>query len=524
MCGLWAYILTNESVSLGEHWQTDHAFKAARRGPDQVCEVRNEQKSFIMVFHRLAIHDLTVNGKQPFHFRFEDGSVLYLMCNGEIYNYRRLIKDCALDKRLIGKSDCEVICHLLKACEWNVQDVCEKLEGEYAFVAHVTTPNGNTRILAGRDKYGVRPLYYAITPDGMLFCSMLAGCNGALEKQQPPEHFPPGHTLDTARPTKLLPFHLSLPIPSFHTTTELGKAYTYITNALIEAVRVRLDSERPIGFLLSGGLDSSLIVAIATKILGYKKPHTFSIAFDYDAPDIMYAQIVANHLDTSHSTIIMSPDEAIKTLPAVISAIETYDTTTVRASVPQYLLAKHISSNTDIRVIMNGDGSDEISMGYLYNYYAPNDEEAMADTYNLLNMIHCFDGLRVDRTLGAHGLEARVPFLDPRYVQSYLSLPVAWRRPSSIRMEKQLLRDAFDILYPDLLPNDVLYRGKEAFSDGVNKKITSSWFHTLDNEQDYYRTMFDKEFPNASHILPYYWMPKWTSATDPSARTLSVYK
>ena len=169
-------------------------------------------------------------------------------------------------------------------------------------------------------------------------------------------------------------------------------------------------------------------------------------------------------------------------------------------------------------------------MGYIYNYYAPGKKEAHEDSLNLLKEIHCFDGLRVDRTLGAHGLEARLPFLDIDYVQRYLSMPIELRQPTSQQMEKQLLRDAFYTLYPDILPKEILYRKKEAFSDGVSN-TKKSWFTMIQEraawenktEKDWYKEIFNNNFPNQEHICPHYWMPKWTNATDPSARTLPNY-
>lgn len=532
MCGLWAYFLIHENACTFSAEDFDanlaSAMKCSSRGPDQTVEVRDENKRFHMVFHRLAIHDLTPLGSQPFDVVFEDGSRIRLMCNGEIYNYLQLVIEYDLNTKLLGKSDCEVICHLLHEHDWNVNEVCTQLVGEYAFVAHITDSKGIERIIVARDTYGVRPLYYCRTSYGHVFSSTLEACSmyGRKCEQFPPSSFCVMQGGIESFGKYDVTSMLSIPFFGDHSSKLF--AYRYITDTLINAVKRRIYSERPIGFFLSGGLDSSLVVGIAVRILGLhpKSIYTYSIGFDAESPDIKYANIVADYLGTHHTNVILSPNSAKECVNKVIKHLGTYDTTTVRASVPQFLLAKYVSENTDIKVILNGDGSDEVSMGYLYTHYAPSDEEAIIDTYKLLNNIHFFDGLRVDRTLGAHGLEARLPFLDPHYVKAYTSLPVAWRRPGNGQMEKQFLRDAFGKLYPGVLPDSVLYRRKEAFSDGVTSTKQQPWFRNLNtdvSESMYYRQVFDKWFPGQASIMPYYWMPKWTAANDPSARCLQVY-
>jgi asparagine synthase (glutamine-hydrolysing) len=357
-------------------------------------------------------------------------------------------------------------------------------------------------------------------------------------------HFPPGHYFhaeinELNITSRYFSYLLKDAFPYFKTlecntstVKDITVYYKKITDRFIAAVQTRLDSEREVGFLLSGGLDSSLIVAVATKLCTINGPpvKTFSIGFDSAAPDLKFALKVATHLGTDHTPVIVDNTLAIEAIPRVIKALETYDITTVRASTPQYLLAKYIRDNTDIKVILNGDGSDEVSMGYIYNYFAPDATTAHADSLRLLKEIHCYDGLRVDRTLGAHGLEARVPFLDIDYVEAYLNTPVELRIPNANRIEKQLLRDAFYTLYPEILPKEIFYRKKEAFSDGVSTTV-KSWFSILKERAEkegktealWYKDIFDKEFPGQEHICPHYWMPQWTNAKDPSARTLTNY-
>lgn len=532
MCGLWAYVLRAgrlfDSSDYVRHDPWKHA--NANRGPDRIVEVQGADYHFC--FHRLAIHDLSPDGDQPFYMEWENGTILHLMCNGEIYNYDHLIQKHKLEKKLQSKSDCEVICNLLEKYQGDVQQVAKELDGEFAFIARMEDPSGIVTCVAARDMFGVRPLYYGSTSKGVVFSSLLNGIVG-MQDDIRAEHFPPGHTFTeiisgTEPPTIQAYTRLDVPMVD----RPLFDIYKNITEAFISAVRKRLPSDRDIGFLLSGGLDSSLVVAVATKLLKVKNPKTFTIAFDDNATDLLYARKVADHVQADHTNVFISPTQALDTIPDVVKALETYDITTIRASTPQYLLAQHIYQNTNIRVILNGDGSDEVACGYLYHKACPSDEEASTDTYRLLREIHMFDGLRVDRTLGAHGLEARLPFLDPEFVKAYLSVPVKYRRAGvKGRMEKQLLRDAFASIYPGLLPDEVMYRKKEAFSDGVSSQ-KKSWYELIHgfvaskrtSEKAWYASMFDEYLPNQRHIIPYYWMPRWIpDATDPSARTLKVY-
>lgn len=546
MCGLWAYFLRHgglfDTTDYVRHDPWKHA--SANRGPDRMTEVQGAD--YHLVFHRLAIHDLTEGGDQPFVFEWADGTVIHLMCNGEIYNYKELVEKYRLARKLRSKSDCEVIAHLFQKFQGDEKKVVKALQGEYAFVMRVEHPDGDVRLIAARDMFGVRPLYYAETERGILFSSMLAGLVGIGDAEALAKHFPPGYLYsEVLSETKKCPMWHDLRIPLLdlprpHDDTQsnnLLDIYRRITNSLIHAVKVRLTSERSIGFLLSGGLDSSLVVAIAVKLLGVKAPHTFCIGFDRNATDLQCARKVATFLGTVHHEILVDPKEAVQEVRDVIKAIETYDITTIRASTPQYILARHIAEKTNIRVIMNGDGSDEVACGYMYNHFAPSPEAAHHDAVRLLNEIHCFDGLRVDRTLGAHGLEARLPFLDPAYVGEYLSVAPHLRVPQQgQRLEKQLLRDAFATIFPGLLPDDILYRRKEAFSDGVTPqgKGPTPWIqelhqaaihHDVPSEAAWYKSIFDTHFPHHGHVLPHMWMPpkEWVSdATDPSARTLRM--
>lgn len=537
MCGLWAYFLRHghlfDATDYVRHEPWKHA--AANRGPDRCVEVQGSD--YHLCFHRLAIHDLTPEGDQPFYYEWADGTVVHLMCNGEIYNYEELVAAHNLAPKLQGKSDCEIIGHLLETHD--LDKVASMLRGEFAFVLRMELPDGKVRIMASRDRFGVRPLYYGIGEKGIVFSSMLAGIVG-LNPDMKGAHFPPGATYiedglyncwsEICMP-RLDSLYLDAPCEAYR----VKEMYTRVTDALIDAVRVRLSSEREVAFLLSGGLDSSLVVAIATKILGVKSPRTFTIAFDKNGTDLAFARMVSDHLGTRHTELVIEPTDAVTMVPEVVRALETYDITTIRASTPQYILAKYIAESTDIRVILNGDGSDEVTCGYIYNYLAPSPEEAHADAVRLLREIHCFDGLRVDRTLAGHGLEARLPFLDPAFVEAYISLPPLVRAPckDTKHMEKQFLRDAFATLYPNLLPSEVMYRQKEAFSDGVSS-LEKSWYKHVQKEAKklrkkdegtWYKEVFNTYFPGHEDVLPHYWLPRWvqTEHVDPSARTLTIY-
>lgn len=518
MCGIWAYIKkTQSNIAIP---RLHDVVKV--RGPDSKHMICSD--NFQLVFHRLAIHDLSEAGEQPFIVDLGNGRQFAYMCNGEIYNYDLIMTGLLYETIPDSKSDCEVIGHLFKLFFEDFERVVKMLDGEFAIVGIVTKNGEIERTVAARDPYGVRPLYWASTKQIVVYSSLLAGIPSGTKAY----HFPPGYYGDN----NVMKRFFVPPIRSLPTNQEM------IVNAVVRSISKRMSSDRPMGFLLSGGLDSSLVVAVASRILKIPNIQTFSIGM-VGGTDLKYAQMVADFLGTNHTEVHFTPLEGIMTLSDVIKATETYDITTIRASTGQYLLARHISSRTDIKVILNGDGADEAQMGYLYNYFHPSHEAAHADSLKLLDEIHCFDGLRVDRCLGFHGLEARVPFLDPEFVSACLAIPVELRVPTSDRMEKHFIRQSFEMLHPTILPREVLWRKKEAFSDGVSM-IEESWSEIIQRsvnsqrilqkehiqpqtpEAAYYREIFDKYFPGQHHIVPHYWLPKWTDATDPSARTLKL--
>ena len=337
-----------------------------------------------------------------------------------------------------------------------------------------------------------------------------------------------------------------------------------VAYCLRKAVNKRcLTTERPIACLLSGGLDSSLISALVSdyyRINNVDKPlETYSIGLQ-DSEDLKYARIVADWIGSNHTEIIVTEKEMFEAIPEVIKAIESYDTTTVRASIGNYLLGKYIAANSEAKVIFNGDGSDELLGGYLYMGKCPDDIEFDKETRRLLKDIHLFDVLRSDKSISSNGLEPRTPFLDRNFVNFVLSIPSFYRNHKNFNVcEKNILRQGFkyddscdcsgflsfkDNRGQQLLPDEILYRKKEAFSDGVSShgrslyvilqefitfhlnidEATDKYAPCIETEKYYYKKLFDSFYPNCSNILPYFWMPKYTDAKDPSARTLTFYK
>ncbi len=330
----------------------------------------------------------------------------------------------------------------------------------------------------------------------------------------------------------------------------LHSYYSTIYNTLSEAVKKRvITMERNLACLLSGGLDSSLITALVSKYVPKGQLQTYSIGM-IGGSDLSYARMVSQHINSKHTEIVLTENEFFEAIQEVIYNIESYDTTTVRASVGNYLVAKYISQNSDAKVIFNGDGSDELTGGYMYFHNCPSDIEFDHECKRLLTNLQYYDVLRSDRCISCHGLEARTPFLDRTFVHEYLSIPISVRNHNNEQdMEKHLLRKAVETMDPELLPPPVLWRTKEAFSDGVSSQ-EKSWYEIIQSkldtvyseeeflqksnqykfnppttkEQLYYREIFESHYKNRSSVIPAFWMPRYSIATDSSARKLDIYK
>lgn len=506
------------------------ASKIQYRGPDNTVELF--KNNLCMIFHRLAIVDTTDSGNQPMKHPDDDGIIL--VCNGEIYNHKQLIKDNNFKTNT--KSDCEVILHLYK--KYGIEKTVKKLDGVFAFTLY----DSNIKTLfASRDPYGVRPLFVGVNKFGVYHFASEA--KALVDLCIDISQFQPGTFWSSNQKSKFIRYYTNnFKLKLLDKSNILDSIRTLLTSA----VRKRLMSDREIGCLLSGGLDSSLISALAVELSG-QKLNTFSIGMD-GSPDLFYANKVAQHINSNHHSIKLSTREFLNAIPEVIEKIESYDTTTVRASVGNYLVSKYIRENTDCKVIFNGDGSDEVCMGYVYNRNAPSESSFFHENIRLLKEIYLFDVLRSDRSISSNGLEARTPFLDLDFVKMYLSID------SKLKMfgrnglpEKYLLRKAFD--ETGLLPNSVLWRSKCAFSDGVSS-LKNSWHEVLRSfinskvsdydfnrqrdtiehckpilkESLYYRNIFEDIFGKQNEeLIPHFWMPKWTDAIDPSARVLDEY-
>jgi len=529
MCGISGYILEGYDYS-----KNDKILENIKhRGPDSNNNIKFKYQNFniSLSFFRLAIIDIQ-NGIQPFIYEKENRKV-YLLCNGEIYNYKKIIEEYEFDT----KSDCHVILDLY--LKFGIMETLKVLDGEFAFVL-LDLCDDDFTIYFCRDRFGIRPLFYNLDENGFCFASELKGLVSKKGKQVEPRKI---HKLNMISKNIVSIDYYNIERKYYDFDINLNM-HNLIKGSLITSVKDRLNSERPIGCLLSGGLDSSLISGIASKLLKEekKKLHTFSIGMDKDSPDIEYARKVAKFIDSIHHEVIIPVEEWIKSLPNVIKQIETYDITTIRATTGQYLLAKWISENTDIKVLLNGDGSDEICAGYIYFYNAPDAVSSHNENIRLLNEIHKYDVLRVDRGISAFGLEARVPFLAHYFVDLYLSIDKTFRNPiKNVRMEKDLLRKSF--INENIIPEEVLLRKKEAFSDGVSSH-KKSWFEYIQDYVDtqvsneefekyknifpskeayWYKKIFDEEYAN-SGIKFEYWMPKWCSIkNEPSARVLKEY-
>ena len=495
MCGIWC-CLGPDSESF-----PDCIERLRNRGPEYYTF--RSYYGVSLGFTRLAINGLGDGGEQPFFS--EDGSKL--VCNGEIYNHAELRRK--YDLAPSGDGDCAILLDLIKKVGFS--NACREIDGVFAMI-YVSTEH----VYVARDPFGVRPLFHARYEGSHIWSSEVKGFPVGATNIRP---FPPG-TFSVYHRTNGA-FHDA---KRFHTTSiapldsfrNPRMSHFCLREALMRAVQKRvLNTERPVAALLSGGLDSSLVAAIAASELRPRgiKLRTFSIGM-VGSPDLKYARKVADYIGSSHTTITVGPEDFREVVPQVIRDIESYDVTTVRASVGNWLLGKYIKEHTDCKVVLNGDGSDEIGGGYLYMRKAPTDAHFDAETLRLLAEIHMFDVLRSDRCMAAHGLEARTPFLDKQVVQTWLSIP-ADLRASHSRIEKAVLREAFEMC--ELLPPDVLWRRKEAFSDGViTDGATKKWYARPD-EADYYKSIFNAEYSNATKVIPHMWMPKWVETTDPSA-------
>ncbi len=492
MCGIYAKV--------GDV-KEENANNISSRGPDEYKMITRGNVKFI--FYRLAIVGVS-DGMQP----FTDSDKLF-MCNGEIYNYRSF-------GRSHTGSDCECVFNLLKVR--NPVHVARELDGEFAFIYY------DRDVTFARDTIGIKPLFYSLD-NGLEICSLVKGMSSANI-----QHVLPGYIytyngrLTMTRYKEIIWRAVGSPV----------------LNSFYSAVRKRVfQSERPVGFFLSGGLDSSLVLSIAM-FMGVR-PDVFTITFDDNSSDAKASKFMIDWLRKKYGEnslkwhyIVARIVDGLEALSDVVYALETYDTTTIRASTPMYLLSKYISENTNIKVLLSGEGSDELFGGYLYFKYAQNSMEFGSEIVKLLNQLYLYDVLRSDRVTAHFGLELRPPFLDLDFMNDVLK----YEYLGPYENTKQVLRNAF----PDMLPDEILNGKKEAFSDAVGL----SWQDSIEkyaadhlepceysphiipknNTAKYFQQLFYRHFGSRWSLLPRLWVPNqiWVDTNDePSARVLSVY-
>ncbi|MAZ49253.1 MAG: asparagine synthetase B [Halobacteriovoraceae bacterium] len=518
MCG---FVFVNEKIQ--ESVFEESLKSIFHRGPDDVREVSLENAR--LGFSRLAIMDLSHAGDQPFEHNGK-----YYLCNGEIYNYPKLREELEFNYK--SESDCEVLIPLFE--EEGIPDLLKRIDGEFAFVIYDSTSNS---VFAARDPIGIRPLFYGATAEGKI---ALASEVKALQSFcRDIKAFPPGHYLYDG---KILPY-IDVTEVKEYSSHGLELAALNINKLLTDAVVKRLNSDAPIGFLLSGGLDSSLVCAIAQRHSD-KPIKTFSIGMTGDAIDLKYAKEVADYIGSDHTEVIISKDEVLSSIREVIYHLETFDITTIRASLGMYLVCKYIHEKTDIKVLMTGEVSDEI-FGYKYTDFAPSPEAFQTEAQKRVRELYMYDVLRADRCIAANSLEARVPFSDTEFVQYVMALNPELKMNFSGH-GKFLLRKAFE---GDYLPESILYREKAAFSDAVGhsmvdyikeyaaqihpasevKEISLRYSHArpFTSESLLFRLIFEEFYPGKSYLVDDFWMPnkEWENCDvlDPSARVLPNY-
>lgn len=561
MCGIIFAFLRNDTIGFEQSaTQIDNIFRHAEvmnaRGPDRTSFIYREKHNILTIwygFHRLAIQGKCDNTQPPF---IQNDRALVL-CNGEVYpsgHYHDKYKP----HEITGQSD----------CEWILQEYTNDLIGtiellENSEFATIIFDKLDETVTILRDPFGIRPLYQSPIAGGMIFASELKYYsteylnNNSIRQYSTNKYtkYTPSNDLESIGYEKIekylwkYVYNMSSFSLEYYGTDNSGffsrrtDPNTHVKNlyeALNAAVLDRImycDAE--IGFLLSGGMDSSIICALAQR--ASKEPiRTFAIGMDPNATDIIAAAEVATFIGSRHETVIFTPEQFLAALPEVIRVSETWDTTTIRAGTGMYLIAKYIRENTNIRVLLTGEGSDELFGSYRYFLNAPCAEEHKNETFELLTQLHYYDVLRCDRTISNNGLEARVPFLDTRVVKYVAEnfTPEDYL-PKNGMLKPQLRAVAKEY---NLLPESIYNRPKEAFSDGVSQPGTRSWHEILQeyykdyipktdyypgnqvtNESKAFFDMFIEYYPRQGYTIFRQWLPKWCGdQKDPSARALDV--
>lgn len=500
------------------------------RGPDDSRVI--EVDGGFMGFGRLAIMGLDPSGMQPFG---REGD--WVVCNGEIFGFQKIREDLSEKYAFASESDCEVLLPL-----WHEfgPDMFGMLDAEFALVIYDSEAD---EFIAARDPIGIRPLYYAQDAEGkMVFASEPKNLMGLVEQGVVKEvlPFPPGCYWRGGKFVRYRdPGAVEAPLH-----TDEDEVVANIRQKLVEGVRKRLVADAKVGFLLSGGLDSSLVCAIAAR-QSDKPIRTFAIGMDIDAIDLKYAREVADFIGSDHTEVIISRQDVLDALDDVIHLLGTYDITTIRASIGMYLVCKAIHETTDVRVLLTGEISDEL-FGYKYTDFAPSPAEFQRECQKRVRELHMYDVLRADRCISVNSLEARVPFGDLDFVRYVMAIDPKLKM-NHHNKGKYLLRRAF--ADGEWLPDDILWREKAAFSDAVGhsmvddlKEYAEGRYTDADlaeqaaafdharpftKESLLYRQTFEKYYPGQSQMVKDFWMPNRTwpgcDVDDPSARVLSNY-
>ena len=511
-------------------WMDEAFYKAFEktksRGPDDTRVIDTGEGA--LGFHRLSIMGLHPEGMQPFRLGND-----YVVCNGEIYGFEKIRKDLKQKGYAFeSDSDCEVLLPMYR--EYGV-GMFAMLDAEFACVIY----DGKTKeFIAARDPIGIRPLYYGYNESGrIVFASEPKSLMGLTDKIMP---FPPGHYWKNG---KFICYNDIAAVKEI-CADGLETACANIREKLTAGVKKRLVADAKVGFLLSGGLDSSLVCAIAAKESA-EPIKTFAIGMKKDAIDLKYARQTAEYIGSDHTEVFMTPEEVLSSLEEVIYTLGTFDITTIRASMGMYLVCKAIHEQTDIRVLLTGEISDEL-FGYKYTDFAPSADAFQKEAEKRIRELHMYDVLRADRCISVHSLEARVPFGDIDFVQYVMALDPEMKL-NKYNKGKYLLRHAFE--GTGLLPDEILWREKAAFSDAVGHsmvddlkayaetKYTDAEFEEkrkqyvhaqpFTKESLLYREIFEKYYPGQADMVVDFWMPnkEWEgcNVTDPSARVLSNY-
>ena len=521
--------------------------KVRHRGPD--WSGIYSSKNAVMAHERLAIVDPT-SGKQPI---LSDDNTKAIAVNGEIYNHLELRDNFAKDYKFRTDSDCEIILALYKK---NKYDFLNQLNGIFAFALY---DSDNDTYFIARDHMGIIPVYIGWDEKGTLYvASELKSLEGVCSKI---ELFPPGHYLESNKGDYVKWYNPEW--VKFNNVSDAKTSISELHDSLSSAVKRQLMSDVPYGVLLSGGLDSSITSALAkrfsskriesgdTQDAWWPQLHSFSVGLE-GSPDLKAAKVVSDHIGTIHHEIIFTIQEGIDALRDVIYHLETYDITTVRASTPMYLMARAIKS-LGIKMVLSGEGADELFGGYLYFHKAPSAEEFHNETVRKLNKLHQYDCLRANKALAAWGIEGRVPFLDKEFIEVAMNINPKDKMINKDRIEKWVIRKAFE----EYLPDEVLWRQKEQFSDGVgyswidslkdlvSKEITDEQMESAskkypinppqNKEEYYYRRIFEEHFPSdaAAKSVPSVpsvacsspealkWDESFQNQNDPSGRAIS---